>query len=154
MYKAVKSPLKHESELRYTTTGFSRLSLGNDSARPDVFNNDKRSTDRKKRNRIQPTGGERRLCDHTNVPDTNLSLACLVCLCFNIPLGAVATYLSLSAARHYRDGDHKQGERKAKCSVFISLFSIVTTVLLVMAYVLWVVVETQSKLKKQQASRS
>ena len=81
------------------------------------------------------------------VPDTNLTLACLVCVCFNLPLGLLALYHSITAARFYRDGDPKQGERKAKCSVMISLFSIVTTVLLVMSYVLWMAIETQNKWK-------
>ncbi|KAH3689120.1 hypothetical protein DPMN_191773 [Dreissena polymorpha] len=81
------------------------------------------------------------------VPDTNLTLACLVCVCFNLPLGLLAMYHSITAARFYKDGDPKQGERMAKCSVVISLFSIVTTVLLVMSYVLWISVETQNKWK-------
>lgn len=88
----------------------------------------------------------------TYVPDTNLPLACLVCLCFNLPLGALAMYLSLSAARLYRDGDEKNGEKRAKCSVLLSLFSIVTTVLIVMSIVLWIVIDDQNKrkLKKMQ----
>ena len=103
------------------------------------------SKDNKKTNIVNPTGTQ--YYGTTYVPDTNLTLACLVCLCFNIPLGLVAMYLSISAARFYRDGDPKQGERKAKCSVIISLFSIVTTVLLVMSYVLWITIETQNKRK-------
>lgn len=86
----------------------------------------------------------------TYVPDTNLPLACLVCLCFNLPLGAVAMYLSLSAARLYRDGDVKNGEQRAKCSVLLSLFSIVTTVLIVMSIVLWIVIDDQNKRDLQQ----
>jgi len=88
------------------------------------------------------------------VPDTNLTLACLVCICFNLPLGVIAMYMSLSAARLYRDGHPKQGERKAKCSVIISLFSIVTTVLLVMSYVLWVVIQTQNKRELRKSGSS
>lgn len=84
------------------------------------------------------------------VPDTNFTLACLVCLCFNFPLGAIAMYLSLSAARLYRDGDVKTGERRAKWSVLLSLFSIVSTVLVVTAMVLWVVVADQNERELQQ----
>ena len=86
----------------------------------------------------------------TYVPDTNLPLACLVCLCFNLPLGAVAMYLSLSAARLYRDGNVHKGKRRAHFSVLLSLFSIVTTVLIVMAVVLWIVVDDQNKRKLKQ----
>ena len=78
------------------------------------------------------------------VPDTNLPLACLVSLCFNLPLGLVAMYLSLTAARCYRDGDPVAGECRAKASVLISLFSIISTVLVVMSFVLWVVIEKQA----------
>ncbi|KAH3777932.1 hypothetical protein DPMN_179381 [Dreissena polymorpha] len=90
--------------------------------------------DKKKTNIVNPNGKQYYVT--TYVPDTNLTFACLVCLCFSIPLGFVAMYFSISAARFYRDGDPKRGERKATCSVFISLFSIVTTVLVIMAYVL------------------
>ncbi|KAH3689119.1 hypothetical protein DPMN_191772 [Dreissena polymorpha] len=107
-----------------------------------------RSKDNKKTNIVYQTGTQ--YYETTFVPDTNLTLACLVCLCFNIPLGLVAMYLSISAAKFYRDGDPKQGERKAKCSVIISLFSIVTTVLLVMSYVLWITIETQNKRKLRE----
>lgn len=82
--------------------------------------------------------------------DTNLTLACLVFFCFNLPMGAVAMYLSLSAAKAYRDGEEKVGEKKAKYSVFVSLFSIVTTVLVVMAIVLWVVVDSQNRRELRQ----
>ena len=84
------------------------------------------------------------------VPDTNLPLACLVCLCFNLPLGAVAMYLSLSAARLYRDGKVEKGKRRAHFSVFLSLFSIVTTVLIVMAIVLWIVVNDENQRELEQ----
>lgn len=99
----------------------------------------------KKTDKVRPKGtlgGQ-----STYVPDTNLTLACLVCLCFNMPLGAIAMYFSLSAARYYRDGEAKKGENYAKYSVFLSFFSILTTVLAVMSYVLWVVLETQEKRK-------
>jgi hypothetical protein len=86
------------------------------------------------------------------VPDTNLPLACLVCLCFNFPIGIVAMFLSLSAARLYRDGKVEKGERRAKLSVCLSLISIVTTVLIVMAIVLWIAVADQNEreLKEKQ----
>lgn len=107
-------------------------------------------TEVKKTDKIQPKGA--RSSQTTYVPDTNLTLACLVCLCFNMPLGAVAMIFSLSAARHYRDGDSKQGENYAKYSIFLSLFSIVTTVLIVMSYVLWVVIESQKNRKVYYSS--
>jgi hypothetical protein len=94
------------------------------------------ATEHKKPNQQQRT---------TYVPDTNLPLACLVCLCFNFPLGVVAMYLSLSAARFYRDGNVVKGEKRAKLSVLLSLFSIVTTVLIVTAIVVWIVVDKQNK---------
>lgn len=97
----------------------------------------------KKTSQVQPKGTKN--YQTTYVPDTNLTLACLVCLCFNMPLGAIAMYFSLSAARLYRDGDPKKGESFTKYSVFLSLFSIITTVLVVMSYVLWVVLESQEK---------
>ena len=50
-------------------------------------------------------------------------------------------YLSLTAARCYRDGEPNAGECRAKASVLISLFSILSTVLVVMSVVLWVVIE-------------
>lgn len=78
------------------------------------------------------------------VPDTNFTLATLVCLCFNLPLGAIAMYLSLTAARAYRDGKNEKGDVRANASVMLSLFSIVSTVLIVMSIVLWIVVEAQS----------
>lgn len=99
----------------------------------------------RKTSQVQPKGGKG--FQTTYVPDTNLTLACLVCLCFNMPLGAVAMYFSLSAARLYRDGDAKKGENFTKYSVFLSLFSIITTVLVVMSYVLWVVLESQKQRK-------
>lgn len=79
------------------------------------------------------------------VPDTNLTLACLVCLCFNLPLGAFAMYLSLSAARMHRDGDSKHGDQRAKFSVLVSLLSIVTTVLIVTSIVLWIVIDSENE---------
>lgn len=79
------------------------------------------------------------------VPDTNLTLATLVCLCFNLPLGAIAMYLSLTAAKAYRDGKNDKGDFRANASVLLSLFSIVSTVLIVMSIVLWIVVSEQSK---------
>ena len=79
------------------------------------------------------------------VPDTNFILATLVCLCFNLPIGAIAMYLSLTAARAYRDGKTDKGDFRAYASVLLSLFSIVSTVLIVVAIVLWMVVEDQSE---------
>lgn len=90
----------------------------------------------------------------TYVPDTNLTLACLVCLCFNLPLGALAMYMSLSAARLYRDGNTNKGEKHAQCSVLISLFSIVTTVLIVMSIVLWIVINNQNERSQRELERS
>ncbi|KAL4222634.1 hypothetical protein ACF0H5_018676 [Mactra antiquata] len=81
----------------------------------------------------------------TYVPDTNLTLACLVCLCFNLPLGAFAMYLSLSAAKLHRDGDTKSGDQRAKFSVLVSLLSIVTTVLIVTSIVLWIVIDNENE---------
>ena len=75
-----------------------------------------------------------------NVPDTNLMLACLVTLCFHPLFGACATYLSITAARAYRDGRPKVGERRALFSVIVSLLGIVFTVVLVMTLVLWVTI--------------
>lgn len=75
-----------------------------------------------------------------NVPDTNLLLACLVTLCFHPLFGAVAAYLSISAASAYRDGRQKEGERRAFISVIISLVGIVFTVVLVMTLVLWLTI--------------
>lgn len=89
----------------------------------------------------------------TYVPDTNLTLACLVCLCFNLPLGALAMYMSLTAARLYRDGDPNRGERRAQCSVLISLFSIVSTVLIVMSIVLWIVINDQNERSQRELER-
>ena len=79
------------------------------------------------------------------VPDTNLTLSTLVCLCFNLPLGVIAMYLSLTAAKAYRDGKNDKGDCRANASVLISLFSIVSTVLIVMSIVLWIAVDAQSK---------
>ena len=79
------------------------------------------------------------------VPDTNFILATLVCLCFNLPIGGVAMYLSLTAAKAYRDGKTEKGDFRVYVSVLLSLFSIVSTVLIVMAIVLLMVIENQSK---------
>lgn len=79
------------------------------------------------------------------VPNTNFTLATLVCLCFNLPIGAIAMYLSLTAAKAYRDGKSDRGDFRAYASVLLSLFSIVSTVLIVMSIVLWIVVEDQSE---------
>ncbi|KAL3832295.1 hypothetical protein ACJMK2_023950 [Sinanodonta woodiana] len=75
--------------------------------------------------------------------DTNLTLACLVLVCFNLPLGAVSMYLSLTAAKAYKEGLLQKGDCRVKASVLISLFSIVTTVCIVTFLVLWVVIQRQ-----------
>ena len=93
--------------------------------------------------RINPVG-----INHSKlrrVPDTNLTLAALTCLCFNLPIGAIAMYLSLTAAKAYRDGKNDRGDFRANASVLLSLFSIVSTVLVVMSIVLWIAVDAQSK---------
>ncbi|KAK3603179.1 hypothetical protein CHS0354_043012 [Potamilus streckersoni] len=77
--------------------------------------------------------------------DTNLTLACLVLVCFNLPLGAVSMYLSLMAAKAYKEGLIQKGDCRVKASVLISLFSIVTTVCIVTFMVLWVVIQRQKE---------
>ena len=128
-----------------------------DQERPNIIKYSKYKPDRQvKKKEFSPKSEERNeqksktKTPASYVPDTNFSLACLVCLCFNLPLGAVAMYLSLSAARLYRDGKVEKGKRRAHFSVFLSLFSIVTTVLIVMAIVLWIVVNDQNQRELKQ----
>ncbi|XP_021353449.1 uncharacterized protein LOC110450312 [Mizuhopecten yessoensis] len=83
------------------------------------------------------SGQNKKAC---NVPDTNLLLACLVTVCFHPLFGAVAAYLSISAASAYRDGRRKEGEMRAFISVIVSLVGIVFTVVLVMTLVLWLTI--------------
>ena len=74
------------------------------------------------------------------VPNTNILVACLITVCFNLPLGVLAVYYSLMAAKAYRDGMRKKGARRARIAMWINLFAIVVTVLIVMSVVLWMAV--------------
>ena len=116
--------------LKYSTTG----KVGDKSSTPHSS---------KAYTRINPVGiNSSKL---RRVPDTNLTLAALTCLCFNLPFGVIAMYLSLSAAKAYRDGKTERGDFRANASVLLSLFSIVSTVLIVMSIVLWIAMDAQSK---------
>ncbi|XP_041374802.1 uncharacterized protein LOC121387678 [Gigantopelta aegis] len=87
------------------------------------------------------------------VPNTNILVACLITVCFNLPLGVLAIYYSLMAAKAYRDGMRKKGARRARISMWISLLAIVVTVLIVMSVVLWMAM-SKRKGKRQSSSRS
>ena len=81
--------------------------------------------------RINPVG-----INHSNlrsVPFTNLTLTALTCLCFNLPIGAIAMYLFLTATKAYTKGKNDRGDFHANASVLLSLLSIVSTVLIVMS---------------------
>ncbi|XP_067687642.1 uncharacterized protein [Haliotis asinina] len=79
-----------------------------------------------------------------DIPNTNIAVAFLVTLCFNFPLGALAIYYALMSAKAYRDGEKKKGAKRARISIYISLFSIVLTVLIVMVAVLLMAINRQA----------
>lgn len=71
------------------------------------------------------------------IPDTNFGLAVMVALCFNLPFGVLAIYLSLAAAKAYVNEHRKKGALRARLSMIASLFGIVITVVVVVSLVLW-----------------
>ncbi|XP_046579200.1 uncharacterized protein LOC124286810 [Haliotis rubra] len=83
-----------------------------------------------------------------DIPNTNIAVAFLVTLCFNFPLGALAIYYALMSAKAYRDGEKKKGAKRARISIYISLFSIVLTVLIVMVVVLFMAMNRQASRKR------
>lgn len=62
-------------------------------------------------------------------PENYMGLAILICVMFNCPLGIVAIFISRSATTAFSDGDMAKGQKRALCSLIVSLVSIVVTVL-------------------------
>ncbi|XP_050419511.1 uncharacterized protein LOC126832687 [Patella vulgata] len=89
------------------------------------------------------------------IPNTNIAVGFLVTMCFNIPIGAVAIFFSLMAAKSYRDGNTKLGEKRTRYAMIISLLGIVVTVLFVMGAVLYLAMSsTESKERKHAQTKS
>ncbi|XP_071101666.1 uncharacterized protein [Haliotis cracherodii] len=89
-----------------------------------------------------------------DIPNTNIAVAFLVTLCFNFPLGALAIYYALMSAKAYRDGQKKKGAKRARISIYISLFSIVLTVLIVMMVVLYMAMNRHASRKRFSSKTS
>ena len=86
-----------------------------------------------------------------DVPNTHLLMACLVCLCFNLPLGIVAMYLSLRAAQAFRAGHDKLGLRRSRCSVLVSLLAIAVTTVIVSSVVFYMATQGHKRISRQRA---
>ncbi|KAL8606973.1 hypothetical protein ACOMHN_041362 [Nucella lapillus] len=96
-------------------------------------------------------GRERRGEEVTHIPNTNFAIACMVTLCFNLPLGVVAVYLSLTAARAFRDGQAKQGHKRSRWSIVCSLLGIAFTTVLVSSIVLYIAMQGQRRISQYRA---
>ena len=75
---------------------------------------------------------------HINQPETYFVLSSVVTVCFNCPLGMIALFCSWDAKRAFDRGDMKIGRGRAKWAFFLSMFSMVLTVGVVMAVVFYV----------------
>nr|KAG5709453.1 hypothetical protein BaRGS_023135 [Batillaria attramentaria] len=87
----------------------------------------------------------------TDIPNTNFAIACMVALCFNLPVGVVAMYCSLRAVKAYQDGKRKLGERRSRWSIIFSLLGITITTVIISSVVLWIAVQGQKRISRHKA---
>lgn len=88
--------------------------------------------------------GKQHATEVTSIPQTNMSIGLLVFCCFNPLLGALAIYLSLTAAKAYRDGNDRRGASRAHWSILMSLFGIMITMVVVSSLVVFFAVNKHS----------
>lgn len=67
--------------------------------------------------------------------ETYFTLAAIVTACFNCPIGIVAILCSMSSSHAYSAGDVKTGRFRAKMTLVLSMFGIVSTGIIVMIVV-------------------
>lgn len=87
----------------------------------------------------------------TDIPNTNFAIACMVTLCFNLPLGIAAMYFSLRAVKAYQDGKRKLGESRSRWSIVLSLLGITITTVIISSVVLWIAVQGQKRISRHKA---
>ena len=77
---------------------------------------------------------------HTDAPEPQhyFVLSLLVAIFFNLPLGAVAIYLSCKAIKFFQNGDNRSGRHRAKAAFYISMLGMVTSSIIVMLSVFYV----------------
>ena len=64
-------------------------------------------------------------------------LSLLVCICFNVPLGLAAVYLSCRAIHLFNAGENHKGRCRARAAFYLSMLGIVTSSLAIMVAVLY-----------------
>lgn len=87
----------------------------------------------------------------TEVPNTNFPIACMVALCFNLPLGLIAMYFSLRAVKAYQDGKVKLGEKRSRWSIVMSLLGITITTVIISSVVLYIAMQGQKRISRQKS---
>ena len=64
-------------------------------------------------------------------------LSLLVCICFNIPLGVAAVYLSCRAMQLFESGHNRQGRCRAQTAFYLSMLGMVTSSIAIMIAVFY-----------------
>ena len=78
-------------------------------------------------------------------PQHYFVLSLLVAVFFNVPLGAVAMYLSWKAMKYFESGDCKTGRRRAKAAFYISMLGMVISSCLVIISVFYMAYYSKNK---------
>jgi hypothetical protein len=77
-------------------------------------------------------------------PRTNIELAMVVMICFNIPFGIVAMVLSVKSNKDYDEGSYHSARIKGKISLAFSIAGIITTISIVLLTIFWPIITGQT----------
>ena len=69
---------------------------------------------------------------------TYMVLSVVVSVCFNLPVGLLAFFVSVKSSDSFQSGDIPGGRVRARCSLVLSMLGIVMTVTIVMAVVFYI----------------
>ncbi|CAH1788451.1 unnamed protein product [Owenia fusiformis] len=75
------------------------------------------------------------------LPETYLTVAVVVTLCFNCPVGIVAMLFSFASFSSFQKGEQKEAIKQGRISCLISIFGMVLTIFVVIGVVLYVTAE-------------
>ena len=67
--------------------------------------------------------------------ETYAMISCIVTMCFNLPIGLIAFWFSCLANKNFQRGNNKRGDCLANVALFISMFGIVSALLLIITLV-------------------
>lgn len=104
---------------------------------PQCCGKKKSETKKKEKSEAQILSSTQPL-SYENIPNTHFAIACMVALCFNLPLGVIAMYLSLRAVTAFQEGRPKLGQTRSRWSIILSLLGITVTTLIVSSVVFYI----------------